>query len=237
VGDCATRPVSAPRHCAAHFRTANAPRPRRGAGRTLEPSTCDPAGSNLDVRPAGAPSPSLSILCGHPRPCCATPRTATTTPTLLSTRGRDAATPATAPRTDHRQRFPRARLETPQSTTTPPPSKPPLFKHMAHRDAMNWGKIRQDDRQLPVTVRHTITHSEIVRHACKSLSPWPIKGRRSPPPRCRDTGQRITIVHTLSAFPTILALASIIPLGTWGHASSPTSLVAAPLQAPRCEPI
>jgi hypothetical protein len=40
------------------------------------------------------------------------------------TRGRDAAMPATVPRTNHRQRLPRARLEMPQSTTTPSPSKP-----------------------------------------------------------------------------------------------------------------
>jgi hypothetical protein len=115
---------------------ANAPRPRRGAGRTLEPSSRDSAGSNRDVRPAGAPSPSLSILCGHPRPCCATPRTATTAPTLLSTRGWDAATPATAPRTERCQRPPRARLKTPRSTTTPLPSKLLLFEHRMRHDAV-----------------------------------------------------------------------------------------------------
>jgi hypothetical protein len=136
MGDCATRPVSALQHCAAHSCTANAPCPRRGAGRTLEPSCRDSAGSNRDVRPAGAPSASLSALCGHPRPCCTTPRTATTTPALLNTRGRDAATPVTAPRTDHRQRLPRARLETPRSTITPPPSKSPLFKHRTRHDAV-----------------------------------------------------------------------------------------------------
>jgi hypothetical protein len=77
----------------------------------------------------------------------------------------------------------------------------------------DWSKIRQDDRKLPGTVRHAITRSEIVWHACKSLSPWPIKGGN---PLChRDTGERIAIVHTLSTFPTILALASITPLGTW----------------------
>jgi hypothetical protein len=99
------------------------------------------AGSNRDVRPAGAPSPSLSVLCSHPRPCSATPCTATTTLTLLGTRGRDAATPATVPRTDHRQRLPRARLETPRSTTTPPPSKPPLFKYRACHDAMTGARL------------------------------------------------------------------------------------------------
>jgi hypothetical protein len=88
-----------PRRCSANSlggaHPRHWPRPRRGAGRTLEPSSHDSAGSNRDVRPAGAPSPSLSILCGHPRPCCVTPCTATTTPTLLGMQGRDAATPAT----------------------------------------------------------------------------------------------------------------------------------------------
>jgi hypothetical protein len=75
----------------------------------------------------------------------------------------------------------------------------------------NRSKVRQDVRQLHGTVRHTATRSEIVRHACKSPSPWPIKGRR--PPRRR--GRRTAITYTLFAFPTILALASITSLGTW----------------------
>jgi hypothetical protein len=112
------------------------PRSRRGAGRALEPSSRYSAGSNRDVRPVGAPSLLLSALCGHPCPRCATPCTATTTPTLLGTRGRDATTPATAPRTDHRQRLPRARLKTPRSTTTPLPSKSPLFKHRTRHNAV-----------------------------------------------------------------------------------------------------
>jgi hypothetical protein len=74
------------------------------------------------------------VLRGHPRPCSATPGTATTTPALLSTRGRDAATPAAVPRTDHRQRLPRARVKTPRPTTTPSPSKPPLFKYGTRHD-------------------------------------------------------------------------------------------------------
>jgi hypothetical protein len=74
---------------------ANAPRPRRGADHTLEPPSRDSTGSNRDVRTEGAPSPSLPVLCSHPRPCSATPCTAATTPTLLGTRGRYAATPAT----------------------------------------------------------------------------------------------------------------------------------------------
>jgi hypothetical protein len=108
--------------------------PSKGAGCTLELFPRESARSNHDVRPTGAPSPPLLVLCGRPRPYSATPGTATTTPTLLSTRGRDATTPATVPRTDHRQRLPRARLKTPRPTTTPSPSKPPLFKYRTRRD-------------------------------------------------------------------------------------------------------
>jgi hypothetical protein len=114
---------------------ANAPHPRRGDGGTLEPFSGDFAGSNRDVRPEGAPSPSLSVLCGHPHPCSATPGTATTTPALLSTRGRDTAMPATVTRTDHRQRHPRAHMKTPGPTATPSPSKPPLFKYRTRHNA------------------------------------------------------------------------------------------------------
>jgi hypothetical protein len=94
--------------------------------------------------PAAPSNPSLMTLQGqimtsgrrerHPRPCSATPGTATTTPVLLSMRGRDAATPATVPCTDHRQRLLRARLRTPQPTTMPSPSKSPLFKYGTRRD-------------------------------------------------------------------------------------------------------
>jgi hypothetical protein len=64
-----------------------------------------------------------------------------------------------------------------------------------------------------------------VRHACKWLSPWPIKGRAIPQPQ--GTRRRIAITLTLSAFTTILALASINTSGIWRpsllsrHACSP----------------
>jgi hypothetical protein len=119
MGDCATWPVSAPRHCAAHSRTANAPRPRRGAASPSNPSLMTLQGQTM----------TSGRRERHPRPCGTTPSTATTTLALLSTRGRDAATSATVPRTGHRQQPPRARLRTPRPTTTPSPSKPPLFKY------------------------------------------------------------------------------------------------------------
>jgi hypothetical protein len=105
------------------------------ASSTLEPLSRDYAGSDHDARPAAAPSPSLSTPCGRPCHCRATPRTATTTPTLLSTRGRDAVTPATIPRTGHCQRPPRALSEPLRSTTTPLPSKSLLFGHRTRHDA------------------------------------------------------------------------------------------------------
>jgi hypothetical protein len=92
----------------------------------------------LEGGPAAPSNPSLVNLQGqtmtsgrrerHPRPCSTTPGTATTTPVLLSERGRDTATSATVHCTDCRQQLPRARLRTPRPTTTPSPSKPPLFK-------------------------------------------------------------------------------------------------------------
>jgi hypothetical protein len=164
---------------------------------------------------AGVPSPSLSILCGHPRPCRATPRTATTAPTLLSTRGRDTATPAIAPRTDRRQQLPSS-----------PPEDAPVNHHVSTLEVApvraqdtprrrDWSKIRQDGRQLYGTIRHTATRGQIVRYACNLLPPWPIKGGPAPRPQGTDTGRRTANAHTLSVFPTILALASITSLVTW----------------------
>jgi hypothetical protein len=41
---------------------------------------------------------------------------------------------------------------------------------------LNRGRIRQDGRQLRGTARHASARRETVRHACKLLPPWPIKG-------------------------------------------------------------
>jgi hypothetical protein len=79
----------------------------------------------------------------------------------------------------------------------------------------DWSKIRQDGRQLYGTVRHTATRVETVRHACNLLPPWPIKEGAAPQPQGTDTRRRTANAHTLSVFPTILALASITSFGTW----------------------
>jgi hypothetical protein len=78
---------------------------------------------------------------------------------------------------------------------------------------LNGSGIRQDERRLCSTVCHTCTRRGIVRHACKLLPPWPIKGGAAP--SRGDTGRRTTITHSLSTFSAILALASITTSGTW----------------------
>jgi hypothetical protein len=78
---------------------------------------------------------------------------------------------------------------------------------------LNKSGICQDGRQLRSTVHHTSTRREIVRPACKLLPPRPIKGGAAPQPW--GMGRRTVITHTLSAFSTILALASINTPGTW----------------------
>jgi hypothetical protein len=65
-----------------------------------------------------------------------------------------------------------------------------------------------------------------VRHACKLLPPWSIKGGAVPQPQ-GDDGQRTC---TLSAFTTILALASISTSGTWR-----TSLLSRLACSPLCK--
>jgi hypothetical protein len=96
-------------------------------------------------------------------------------------------------------------------------------------------KTRQDRRHLHGTVRHTSPRSQIVRHTCESSSPWSIKGRRPPSPRGTEDKRR----HTARSPSFLLYWHSpqSLLLGFGGHTFSPTRLVAAPLQAPRCKAI
>jgi hypothetical protein len=131
------------RHGQCQLRDTVPPTPVRLTRRALEGGSVAPS------------NPSLMTLQGqtmtsgrrerHPRPCSASPSTATTTPALLSTPGRGAATPAVVPHTDHHQQLPRAHLRAPRPTTMPSPSKPPLFKY----------GIRHDDKTGARTARTT----------------------------------------------------------------------------------
>jgi hypothetical protein len=181
-------------------------------------------------------SPSLSNLCGHPRHCSTTPGTTTTSPTLLKCTwtGRRHAChytlygpPLTAPLS---RRTGGGRTANLYATTL---EVAPVRAQDTPRRP-NRSKIRQDGRQLRDTARHVSTRRRIVRHTYKFISPWPIKGSAIPQ---LQGGRRTTITHTLSAFTTILALASINTSGTWRpsllslHACSP------PLRAPQCNAI
>jgi hypothetical protein len=84
-------------------------------------------------------SPSLSALCGHPRHCSTTPGAVATSRRCWDVRGQDTATTATVPRTGFPSTAP---LNWPttaagQPTTVSQPSKPLLYEHRTHRDALS----------------------------------------------------------------------------------------------------
>jgi hypothetical protein len=161
---------------------ANAPSPRRWAGGTLECFCRDYTGLRRDVRPAGAvfpvavspvrPSPSLQCHAG----CCGD------TPDAVGAHGGRTSPcrtlylvrpPWTAPSSR-----PADNGRTTNLYTTTLEATPVRAQDAPRRP--EWNKIRQDGRQLRGTARHASTRRRIVRHACKSLSPWPIKGRAIP---------------------------------------------------------
>jgi hypothetical protein len=185
------------------------------------------------------PSPSLSVLRGHPCPCSATLGTATTTLALLSMRGWDAATPAAVPRTDHRQRLPRARLRTPRPTTTPSPSKPPLFKYRGRHDAETGARTAR------TTISSTALYS-IPPHVAKQCGMpviHPLLGlyKEGDPlaagGETPHTGSQEEETHTLPVSPTILALPSITPLGTWRPRLLSRLACSRPTTGTRCKAI
>jgi hypothetical protein len=183
-------------------------------------------------------SPSLSVLCGHPRHCSATPGTATTSPTLLERTGTGRrhtrpctsyGPPLTAPSNrpaggGRTASLYTATLEVAPVRTQDTPRRP------------NRSEIRQDGHQLRGTARHASTRRRIVRHTCKLLHSWPIKGGVVPQPQ--GTGGRwIEITRTLSAFTTILALAPINTSRTWRPGLLPRHTCSPPLREPRCNTI
>jgi hypothetical protein len=174
-------------------------------------------------------SSSLSALCVHPHHCSATRGTATTSPTLLEHTGMGRChschctsygPPLTAPSSR-----PAGSGRTTNLYTTTLEATPVRAQDAPRRP--KWSKICQDGRQPRGTASHASTRRGIVRHTCKLLSPWPIKGRAIPQPQERR--RRIAITLTLSAFTTILALASINTSVTWRpgllsrHTCSPPS--------------
>jgi hypothetical protein len=62
------------------------------------------------------------------------PDAVATAPALWSVRERDAALPATVPRTDRRQQLPRAHLKASQPSAALLPSRPPLFGYKIRHD-------------------------------------------------------------------------------------------------------
>jgi hypothetical protein len=154
-------------------------------GGPAEPSNAFPVTTQGYVVTSGRwqrSSPSLSVLCDHPRHCSTTPGTASTSPTLLGRTGagrRHAChcpsygPPWTAPSSRPANNGRTANLYT---TTL----EAALVRAQDAPRCPDWNKIRQDGRQLRDTARHASTRRRIVRHACKSLSPWPIKGRAIP---------------------------------------------------------
>jgi hypothetical protein len=85
-GSCAGRPVSTPRHCTTHSRTASTSHPSKEDEGTLErgtticPAPAQDGAVTSDQRSASPPS--LSALCGHPRHCATFLGTATPSPAL-----------------------------------------------------------------------------------------------------------------------------------------------------------
>jgi hypothetical protein len=205
----------------------------------MEPSNAFPVTTQGYIVTSGRRErspPSLSALCGHPRHCSATPGTATTYPTLLERTGTGRRhahhCAAYGPPVVGTLESARGGGRTTNHYATTLEAAPVRAQDAPRRP--DWSRIRQDGRQLCGTVHHASTRRRIVRHACKLLPPWSIKGEAVPQPQ---GGRWIAITYMLSAFTTILALASINTSGTWRpgllshHACSP------PLRAPRCRAI
>jgi hypothetical protein len=85
-GSCAGSPVSTPRHCVTHSRTASTSHPSKEDGGTLKRGTASyptPAQDGaVTLGQRSTSPPSLPVLCGHPRHCAVLPGTATSSPAL-----------------------------------------------------------------------------------------------------------------------------------------------------------
>jgi hypothetical protein len=203
--------------------------PSKEDGRTLEGKTHDystPARDGAVTSSLWERSPpSPSTLCDLPaiatpsRPLHHHPRR------CGSMRRQDTATPATVPCTASCQRRPRILARTALGRVTPtlPPSKLLLDAHRTHHDALPEARFARTtvySVALYVMPPHV---ARTVRHACKLLPPWPIKGEAVPQPQGGD-GQRS--LARSSPSPRYRHLPQSVPLRHGGPTSSPASLVA-----------
>jgi hypothetical protein len=118
------------------------------------------------------------------------------------------------PRTTSCQWHPRVLTRTAleQATSTPPPLKPLLDAHRTRHDAPPEARFAMTAVYSMALCAMPPHVARTVWHAYKLLPPWPIKGGAVPP----AVGGRLTThTCTLSAFTTILALASISTFETW----------------------
>jgi hypothetical protein len=166
-------------------RTANAPSPRRGAGRTLKYLFRDYTGPHRDVRPAGSVIP---VAVNPVRPSLPLQRHAGHCDDIPDAVGVREDKTSPRPPLSHVRAPVNGTLESARygGRTTNHYAAPLETAPVRAQDASrchDWNEIRQDDRQLHGTARHASTRRRIVRHACKSPSPWPIKGRAIPQPQ------------------------------------------------------
>jgi hypothetical protein len=133
-------------------------------------------------------SPSLLALCGHPRHCSAAPGTATTSPTLSKRMGTGRRHARHCTSYGPPSTLPSSRLadggRAANVRTTTLEDAPVWAQNSPRRP--NRSEILQDGRQLRGTARHALQRRRTVWHACKLLSPWPIKGGAVPRPQGTD---------------------------------------------------
>jgi hypothetical protein len=171
---------------------ADAPHPRRsmeepskGGGGCLFRAN---PGQRRDVRP-------VKRLFRHHWPCAAIPATTTPSralqhqPRRCGSKGRqDAATPAAVRLPAFRQPDPRddARMTTREEVPTPPPSMSLLDGYRARRDAPPEAKFARTTVYSAALYAIPPHVGRTVRHACKTVSPWPISGGAVPWPQGDD---------------------------------------------------